>query len=453
MGQQKKQQIEEEKARLEQEKLEQERQEIELREQQRQEAARAEEQRQEEQRAEQTKLEREREQEERRIRERVVQARRERDFAQQAVRAKEVKDIAAQRQREQETASQREQKEHEEASLKQNNNAGQRNGLGLAFSPETHSYQPVDEYSQHREVPSASKDNSSSEELSRDHRSPLARNPSNEELHQQPSSAQPLPDSTVEAQSQPRSPKTPKARDQRPPWKPRVSSLPSESPVEISTGAIESRFQENLQNMTIQEEPKSRFSTTTYATTAYNDTPPHTPEYGPDSPSGLSSTQTPDSILNRRRPIPNTIGSKTKTPRKPTPSEIAAPTSHPAYAADSPGLPDSEPRVKILPKAPVGQKVDQVKTLQAKQDALRRRKNNIETVIRELTDVVQPSSIAYDKASRAEIKKTVEQLKRELAEVVKDEHETGLKLHRAWKRHDDFADFEPTSIWVRRVTH
>ena len=66
--------------------------------------------------------------------------------------------------------------------------------------------------------------------------------------------------------------------------------------------------------------------------------------------------------------------------------------------------------------------------------------------------MVQPSSIAYDMASRQEIKRTVEGLNKELAEVVKDEHETGLKLHRALKRDDEFAAYEPTSIWVRRVT-
>ena len=428
MGQQKKHQIEEEE-RFEKQRLENIHVESERIEQ---------EQRQDELRAEQTKLEKERDQEERRIRERVVQARRERDFAQQALRARETKDAAAQRQRDLDVATQRAQKDREEAARKEKESAGQRSGLGLAFPAGDRTF------STSNGDPSATN--------SMDKRSPLARNPSNEEL-QQHLTSQALPDTATQNPSQYKGPKTPNARDQRPPWKPRTSSLPSDSPIEPETGAFESKFHENLQNMTIPEEPKSRFSTTTYATTMYNETPPHTPEGGEDSPSGLSSTQTPDSILNRRRPIPTTTGPNAKTNRKPTPSETSAPTSYPNYAAASPVVPDPETRSKILPKAPVGQKVDQVKTLQAKQDALRRRKQNIETVIRELTDVVQPSSIAYDKASRQEIKKTVEQLKRELAEVVKDEHETGLKLHRAWKRHDDFADFEPTSIWVRRVTH
>ena len=463
MGQQKKQQIEDDertkRERQEGERLERERaeqkKEAESQEEQRQTAKQVENQRQEEQRAEQAKVDREREQEERKIRERVVQARRERDFAQQAQRAKDAKDAAAQRQREQEAAAQRAQKENDETAQRERDNTGQRNGLGLAFHPGIHDNHYIDEHSQPRTLFTAS-NGSSSDSLSTpmDRRSPLARNPSNEEMQQQDRRAQALPDLPQQNLPQQKSPKTPSARDQRPPWKPRTSSLPNDSPVEEDPSLIETRFRANLQNMTIPEEPKSRFSTTTYATTAYHESPPQTPEDASDSPAALSAAPTPSSILNRRRPIPPSGGPNAKPTRKPTPSETIAPTSQPSYVATSPTTPDAEKRSKVLPKAPAGQpKVDQVQTLQAKQDALRRRKHNIETVIHELTDVVQPSSIAYDKASRQEIKKTVEQLKRELAEVVKDEHETGLKLHRAWKRHEDFADFEPTSIWVRRVTH
>lgn len=93
-----------------------------------------------------------------------------------------------------------------------------------------------------------------------------------------------------------------------------------------------------------------------------------------------------------------------------------------------------------------------VASLEAKLDALRRRRQNLKTVLHELTNVVQPSSIAYDMASRAEIKKTVDNINNELATVQKDEHETGLMLHRAWKRQDQESAYEPTHLWVRRVT-
>ena len=46
----------------------------------------------------------------------------------------------------------------------------------------------------------------------------------------------------------------------------------------------------------------------------------------------------------------------------------------------------------------------------------------------------------------------VENLRTELAEVQRLEYELGLKLHRAYKRLDRDAEYEPTTLWVRRVT-
>ena len=46
----------------------------------------------------------------------------------------------------------------------------------------------------------------------------------------------------------------------------------------------------------------------------------------------------------------------------------------------------------------------------------------------------------------------VEGLREEEADVRQQEHDLGLKLHRAWKRKDKDAAYEPTGLWVRRVT-
>lgn len=199
-----------------------------------------------------------------------------------------------------------------------------------------------------------------------------------------------------------------------------------------------------FQNFHVYDQPQSRFSTTTYATTAY-DSPPTTPEmtHGAPMPSPASS------ILDRRRPVASAgILSSKVAARKPTPSQLST------MDKSEIGNTTNDNRLsKILPKEPPEEKaVSLVESLQAKQDALRRRRGNLQTVIHELTNVVQPSSIAYDMASRQEIKKTVEGLNKELSEVVQQEHDTGLKLHRAWKRHDDATAYEPTHLWVRRVT-
>jgi hypothetical protein len=49
-------------------------------------------------------------------------------------------------------------------------------------------------------------------------------------------------------------------------------------------------------------------------------------------------------------------------------------------------------------------------------------------------------------------KMKIERLKTEEADVRREEHEIGLRLHRAWKRRDKEAVYEPTGLWVRRVT-
>jgi len=268
-----------------------------------------------------------------------------------------------------------------------------------------------------------------------DTRSPLARNPSNEEMKDRRS--QTLPESPHNTAFKERS--SPLYNTQKEQLHTASSSVPQDRIDEHDSSHIEGRFRADLQNMRLQDEPPSRFSATTYATTTF-DSPPATPELESNSP---STSTTPNSILNRKRPVPPAgIPNSRATARKPAPSEVSVTTQV-----------TPESKRKSLPKSPPEvHAVSRVASLQAKLDNLRRRRGNLQTVIHELTHVVQPSSIAYDMASRQEIKRTVEGLNKELAEVKKDEHETGLKLHRTMKRDDEFAAYEPTSIWVRRVT-
>lgn len=262
-----------------------------------------------------------------------------------------------------------------------------------------------------------------------DTRSPLARNPSNEEIKDRRSEVLPdVPQTTVQ-QMQGMSSHT-------------ISdAVVDKSDTEGDSSQIESRFRADLEHIHLHDQPPSRFSSTTYATTTC-DSPPSTPEVGSHSRAVSTISTTPNSILNRKRPVPPAGISNSKvTARKPTPSELGTPNKAP------------EGKQKSLPKSPPEvEATSRIASLEAKLDNLRQRRNNLQTVIHELTNVVQPSSIAYDLASRQEIRRTVDGLGRELAEIVKDEHETGLKLHRALKRNDEFAAYEPTSIWIRRVT-
>ena len=211
-------------------------------------------------------------------------------------------------------------------------------------------------------------------------------------------------------------------------------SIPSmeTSPESPSPDLTENQLRNATQKLQIRSEPASRFSATTYNTTI--------PDSPPDSPQSLNNPpplpSPPLSILSRKRPIPSsnipTTGTKTPT-RKPTPSQTHATDASKASPTDA---------------GPV----DRVAQLEETLNALHRRRDNLQIVLRELTSVVQPSSLAYDMAARQEIKRTVEAMNVESASVAKEIYETGMKLHRAMKRRDEKNMFEPTGLWVRRVT-
>ncbi|KAL8698849.1 MAG: hypothetical protein Q9224_001662 [Gallowayella concinna] len=258
-----------------------------------------------------------------------------------------------------------------------------------------------------------------------DTRSPLARHPSTEEMKfkSEPLTPEATPNSSREGQSPNEMHNNCRSDFEQMDLKPQPQSRFSATT--CATVAYDSP------PMNPNPQPQSRFSATTYATTAY-DSPPATPETIHESPVPTPAS----SILNRKRPVP-VAGVPNK--RKPTPSEAE-------QARD-------RRHSKTLPKSPPEMEAqDLIASLQASLDNLRRRRNNVNTVLHELTNVVQPSSIAYDLAARKEVKRTVDGLNQELSEIMKEEHETGLKLHRAWKRQDKSSAYEPTTLWVRRVT-
>ncbi|KAF3491542.1 uncharacterized protein GIQ15_01059 [Arthroderma uncinatum] len=177
-----------------------------------------------------------------------------------------------------------------------------------------------------------------------------------------------------------------------------------------------------LQGVGLSQEPCSRFSVTTYAPTEPGSPPPTSDAFDHPLPA-ISSRMHQFSLKN--------------TTRKPTPSQMTT-------VSEAETLPQTQPETNISAR------IDEVK---AKLADLARRKVNIDTMIHELTQVIQPSSIAYDMATRSEVSKTVTSLNNELADIKKEEHELGLKLLRAYKKRDqgDIYASEPT-LWVKRVT-
>jgi hypothetical protein len=112
---------------------------------------------------------------------------------------------------------------------------------------------------------------------------------------------------------------------------------------------------------------------------------------------------------------------------------------------------------KALPPPPpeVENVHDRIAYLNAKLESLGNRRININRSIKQMTELMPTDSLVASDAvirKREEEKRKVEGLRVELAEVQREEYELGLKLHRAYKRMDRDAEYEPTTLWVRRVT-
>ncbi|KAF3387661.1 hypothetical protein F1880_001100 [Penicillium rolfsii] len=151
-----------------------------------------------------------------------------------------------------------------------------------------------------------------------------------------------------------------------------------------------------------------------------------------------STDDLPASIMSRRRPVPISMPTSKKPVRKPIPSE----------AIQEPTLANQSQR-DDAPKDTLGR----IEILEARRDELAKRRLNLETVIHELTRVIQPGSIAYDLAAKAEVKRSVQSIEKEIAEIKREEHELGLKVTRAWRKLDERENHgDGSNLWVKRVT-
>ena len=186
------------------------------------------------------------------------------------------------------------------------------------------------------------------------------------------------------------------------------TSLGEQGPTAAST------FASGVQKLDLEQEPRSRFSMTTYAATDAG-SPPLTPNTMKDVP-----------------PLPGNLGKVAA--RKPTPSEVPTDT-------------------KTLPHSPhESEATSRIEALKARQNEFARRRAGIDSMIHELTQVIQPSPATYDLATRNEVKKTVDSLKNELAEIKKEEYEIGMTILRIYKKQEEEDVYGQTSaLWVRRA--
>jgi hypothetical protein len=205
-------------------------------------------------------------------------------------------------------------------------------------------------------------------------------------------------------------------------------------------------------------EPPSRFSTTTYATSAAS-----TPRPSSDSTPPLPPPHQNSPNNSRSRPRNSSGDSIKATTRKALPVSGEG-ISAPVFISMAPGastrgsidLTSSAASVrnsKMLPKSPPeAASLSLTQSLQAQIDDLSRQRNNLQKSIHQMTELMPvDGQLGTEARRREEEKRKVELLREDLADISRLEHEIGLKLHRARKRQDQDAVYEPTSLWVRRV--
>lgn len=141
-----------------------------------------------------------------------------------------------------------------------------------------------------------------------------------------------------------------------------------------------------------------------------------------------------------------------------TPSDInkSLPPAPPELEALSIHSKNADGTFSQQPKSPKDMTAsERVALYDAQIQALGNRRINITRSIKQMTELMPTDNILNSEAVRRKReveKQKVEALKTELAEVQREMYELGLKLHRAYKRQEKEASFEPTTLWVRRVT-
>ncbi|CAI7648273.1 unnamed protein product [Penicillium bialowiezense] len=218
----------------------------------------------------------------------------------------------------------------------------------------------------------------------------------------------------------------------------------------------EFQFDEEVASMMLHsdpaDEPMSRFSATTYATTepnSLNPSPRESFQFDNQSTDDLSGS----SVMDRRRPIAPAGLPTSKKPvvnkldvnkpvRKPTPSQVAEQVKNLSVQA-APAAPEE-------PKDAQGR----IEAMEARRNELSQRRFNLETVIAELMKVFQPGSIvACDAAAKAEVQRSVKSMENEIADIKMEEHDLGMKITRAWRRLDERENAgDGNNLWVKRVT-
>lgn len=218
----------------------------------------------------------------------------------------------------------------------------------------------------------------------------------------------------------------------------------------------------------------SRFSWTTYnSATTYQHSPPPSPP--PPLPISTplqkqrvvaESMTAASSILSRRRPVPqaNRVSSSpstVKTPlRSPSPStamsgtaKIHSPTALSPTTPTSISTLSTTNTTKALPQPPTHLSAsDHIGLLESQLEDLRIRRTNVYRLLSDLNNAAPPNPLITDFKRARMVEARKRGFEDELSEIKREEHDVGLKLHRAWKKREREDPGAGSVLWVRRVT-
>lgn len=210
----------------------------------------------------------------------------------------------------------------------------------------------------------------------------------------------------------------------------------------------------------------SRFSWTTYnTTTTYQHSPPPSPPEPMPSLDNITKARvvTDSSVLNRRRPIPQADRIPDTPPvRKPVPAArspvglktraatLTTPTSPRQYSTFSSSTTDTR---KALPQPPTTQAAtDHISLLESQLEDLRVRRSNVYKVLSDINSAAPSNPMLTDFKTARIMEQKKKALEAELAEIKIEEHEFGVKLHRALRKRDRDDPNVGSALWIRRVT-
>ncbi|PNP46640.1 hypothetical protein TGAMA5MH_01585 [Trichoderma gamsii] len=224
-------------------------------------------------------------------------------------------------------------------------------------------------------------------------------------------------------------------------------------------------------------QPPSRFSVTTYATsnagtpqqpskdympTMTNSTVPVVTRPGPYSKQELHNAPSASHTITmpkQRAQMPSPYGAGNQIAVS-SEASLSGPAPHGRTVSNM----ESSRRSSImsmskpLPPAPpelASSPNDRIAQLRAVLSGLARRKVNISKSIQQMTELMPRDNLMASEEvlrKREVEKQKIQGLKQELAEIQHEEYDLGLKLHRAYKRQEKDAEYEPTTLWVRRIT-